>query len=54
MNKLKEVFDGRVISAGIWPSRRPDLTVCDVYLSEGQSLQNKFSQVERTDARHKK
>ena len=32
MNKIREVFEDRVISAGVWPSRSPDLTVCDFYL----------------------
>ena len=29
MNKIREVFEDRVISAGVWPYRSPDLTVFD-------------------------
>ena len=32
MNKIREVFEDRVISAGVWSSRSPVLTVCDFYL----------------------
>ena len=32
MNKLREVFDDSVISAGVWLFYSPDLTVCEFYL----------------------
>ena len=32
MNKIREVFEDSEISAAVWPSRSPDLTVCDFYL----------------------
>jgi hypothetical protein len=32
INVLKEVFEGRLISSGLWPARSPDLNPCDFYL----------------------
>ena len=32
LDAIREVFDDRIISRGLWPSRSPDLTVCDYYL----------------------
>jgi hypothetical protein len=32
LETLREVFDDRVISRGLWPPRSPGLTPCDVYL----------------------
>lgn len=32
LNDIKEVFEDRIISQGLWPPRSPDLTVCDFYL----------------------
>ena len=32
MNKIKEVFEDRVFSPGVWPSHSPNLTVCDFLL----------------------
>ena len=29
---IREIFEDRVISKGLWPPRSPDLTVCDIYL----------------------
>ena len=29
---IREIFEDRVISVGVWPSRSPDLTVCDFNL----------------------
>ena len=29
---ISEIFEDRVISAGLWPSRSPDLTACDFHL----------------------
>jgi hypothetical protein len=32
INVLNEVFENRLISRGLWPSRSPDLNPCDFYL----------------------
>jgi hypothetical protein len=39
LEALRKVFDGLVISRGLWPPRSPDLTPCDFYLWE--SLKDK-------------
>jgi hypothetical protein len=32
INALNEVFEGRLISRGLWPARSPDSNPCDFYL----------------------
>jgi hypothetical protein len=32
INVLKEVFENRLISRGLWPARSPDLSRFDFYL----------------------
>jgi hypothetical protein len=32
INVLNEVFENRLISRGLWPTRSPDLNPCDFYL----------------------
>jgi hypothetical protein len=32
MRTLQMVFNDRIISTGLWPSRSPDLSVCDFHL----------------------
>jgi hypothetical protein len=32
INVLNEVFENRLISRGLWPSRSPNLNPCDFYL----------------------
>lgn len=32
INYLREFYDNRLISTGLWPPRSPDLTPCDFYL----------------------
>jgi hypothetical protein len=36
MSALEEVFDGVIISTGLWPPRLQDLSVCDFCLWERQ------------------
>ncbi|KAJ4433388.1 hypothetical protein ANN_15647 [Periplaneta americana] len=32
LRAITDIFEGRVISEGLWPARSPDLTPCDFYL----------------------
>jgi hypothetical protein len=32
MVAIREVFEDRIISRGLWPPRSPDLSFCDFYL----------------------
>jgi hypothetical protein len=31
LHAIREVFDDRIISEGLWPPRSPDVTVCDYF-----------------------
>jgi hypothetical protein len=31
LHAVREVFDDRIISKGLWPPRSPDVTVCDYF-----------------------
>jgi hypothetical protein len=39
MVAIREVFEDRIISRGLWPLRSPDLSFCDFYL--GGNLKGK-------------